>query len=314
MSGVRVAAGLLDAQTTRFERVDPLLPPAAPPPEGHVLTAALSKGDRVAGVLTYSNFTLGTATTLWSALEVFELHPLLGAAGGAGMDALLREWRHLLDRRHVDADSACLLTWPSRDAEAARALIAHGFAPLTCLAVRSVLAGDPGGRAPQAGVTVRLATAADLDVVLALELAELAYSALVGAAVVRPDAEAVKRAALTRHIDQGDPIWLAERDGVVVGVAHCRLMDVTPEGLTGVRLRPGRWGYVNCVSVRDAVQGNGIGRELMSVAHHELHRRGATGTFLYYNPPNPLASVFWARQGYRPLWTSWELRPASALR
>lgn len=311
---MRVLSGLLDAQTSRFERVDPKLPPAAPPPEGHVLTAALSRGDRIAGVLTYSSFAPGTATTLWSALELFELHPLLGAAGETGMDALLREWRHLLDRRQAGADSACLLTWPSRDVEAARPLMAHGFTPLTCLAVRSVRAGDPVGRAPQAGVAIRLATAADLDVVLALEMAELAYSALVGAAVVRPDAETVKRAALTRHVEQGDPIWLAERDGVVVGVAHCRLLDVTPDGLTGVRLRPGRWGYVNCVSVTDAARGSGVGRELMSVAHRELHRRGATGTFLYYNPPNPLASVFWARQGYRPLWTSWELRPAAALR
>lgn len=310
-----MVAGLLDAQTSRFERVDPMLPEAAAPPEGHVLTAALSRGDRIAGVLTHSSFAPGTATTLWSALELFELHPLLGAAGEAGMDALLREWRHVLDRRQVGADSACLLTWPSRDAEAARPLMAHGFTPLTCLAVRSVRAGDLAeAPARRAGVTVRRATATDLDVVLALEMAELAYSALVGAAIVRPDAGAVKRAALTRHLGQGDPIWLAEHDGVVVGVAHCRLLDVTPDGLTGVRLRPGRWGYVNCVSVTDAARGGGVGRELMSVAHHELHRRGATGTFLYYNPPNPLASVFWARQGYRPLWTSWELRPASALR
>lgn len=305
-----VVAGLLDAQTTRFERLDPLLPPAAPPPDGHVLTAALSRGDRIAGVLTHSSFPPGTATTLWSALELFELHPLLGAAGGDGMDALLREWRHVLDRRQAGADSACLLTWPSRDAEAARPLLAHGFTPLTCLAVRT--APDGGERATD--VAVRLATAADLETVLALEMAELAYSALVGAAIMRPDAEAVKRAALTRHIDQGDPIWLAERDGVVIGVAHCRLLDVTPDGLTGVRLRPGRWGYVNCLSVTEQARGGGVGRTLMSVAHGELRRRGATGTFLYYNPPNPLASVFWARQGYRPLWTSWELRPASALR
>lgn len=307
---MRVAGALLDAQTTRFERLDSLLPPAAPPPEGHVITAALSRGDRVAAVLTYSTFAPGTATTLWSALELYELHPLLGAAGGEGMDALLREWRHLLGRRAVDADSACLLTWPSRDAAAARPLMAHGFVPLTCLAVRT---GDPGG-VPRTDVTVRLATASDLDVVLALEMAELEYSALVGAAIVRPDAEEVKRAALIRHIAQGDLIWLAERDGVVAGVAHCRLLTVTPAGLTGVRLRPGRWGYVNCVSVTDTARGTGIGRELMSVAHHELHRRGASGTFLYFNPPNPLASVFWARQGYRPLWTSWELRPAAALR
>jgi predicted GNAT superfamily acetyltransferase len=308
------AGTLLDAQTSRFERLDPLLPPAAPPPDGHVLTAALSRGDRVAGVLTHSSFEPGTAATLWSALELWELHPLLGTAGHAGMDALLREWRRTLDRRQAAEDSACLLTWPSRDAEVAKPLLAHGFVPLTSMAVRSVRAGTPVRRAPQAGVTIRLATAADLDVVLALELAELEYSALVGAAVVRPDALRVKRAALTRHVEQGDPIWLAERDGVVAGVAHCRLMEVHADGLTGTWLRPGRWGYVNCVSVAEPARGAGVGRELMAVAHHELQRRGATGTFLYYNPPNPLASVFWARQGYRPLWTSWELRPASALR
>jgi GNAT superfamily N-acetyltransferase len=308
------AAGLLDAQNTRFELIDPLLPPAAPPPEGHVLTAALPNGDRVAGVLTQSVFEPGTATTLWSALELFELHPLLGAAGDTAMDALLREWRRVLERRPAGTDSACLITWPSRDAGAAQPLLAHGFVPLTNLAVRLVRAGTPAARAPQAGVTVRPATAGDLGTVLELELAELAYSALVGAAIARPDAEAVKRAALTRHVGQGDPIWVAERDGVVVGVAHCRLLDVTSGGLTGTRLRPGRWGYVNCLSVAGAARGTGVGRELMTVAHHELARRGASGTFLYYNPPNPLASVFWARQGYRPLWTSWEVRPAAALR
>jgi GNAT superfamily N-acetyltransferase len=304
----------LDAQTIRFERIDPLLPPATPPPEGHVLTAAMRGGDRVAAVVTHNSFAPGTATTLWSALDLWELHPLLGAAGSAGMDALLREWCRLLERRESGADSACLLTWPSRDVDAAKPLLAHGFAPLTSLAVRPVSAGVPASRAPQAGVTIRPAAAADFDVVLALEMAELRYSALVGAAVVRPDAELVKRAALTRHVEQGDLIWLAERDGIVTGVAHCRLFDVTAGGLTGTRLRPGRWGYVNCVSVADDVRGAGVGRELMAVAHHELHRRGATSTFLYFNPPNPLASVFWARQGYRPLWTSWELRPASALR
>lgn len=301
-----VASALLDAQAARFERVDRLLPPPAPPPDGHVLTAALPNGDRVAGVLTHSVFEPGTATTLWSAQELWELHPLLGAAGGAGMDALLREWRRVLDRRRPGADSACLLTWPSRDAEVAKPLMAHGFTPLTSLAVRVEAAGTR-----PAGATVRLATEADLDAVLALELAELEYSALVGAAIVRPDAERIKRAALARHVEQGDLIWVAERDGVVAGVAHCRLLDVTAGGLTGTRLRPGRWGYVNCVSVTDTARGTGIGRELMAVAHDELHQRGATGTFLYYNPPNPLASVFWARQGYRPLWTSWELRPAS---
>ncbi len=309
-----VAGALLQAQSTRFERLDPQLPAAAAPPDGDVVTAALPDGERVAAVLTHSRFEPGSAPSLWSPLEVWELHPLLGGAGGAGLDLLLREWRRILDRAGAGADSGCLLTWPSRDAEAANPLLAHGFVPLTSIAVRRARAGNPTRRAPQAAVSIRLATSRDLDAALDLEMAELAYSAAFGAAVMRPDARTVKRATLGRHLEQGDPLWLAERDGVVVGLAHCRLIDVRAGSLSAIRLRPGRWGYVNCVSVAPAARGTGVGRELMAVAHHELHRDGATGTFLYYNPPNPLASVFWARQGYRPLWTSWELRPATALR
>jgi GNAT superfamily N-acetyltransferase len=307
---VSVAGALLQAQTARFERVDALLPPAAAPPDGDVLTAALPDGERVAGVVTRGRYAAGSAPTLWSAREVVELHPLIGTAGGPGMDALLRELSRVLERRTPGPDSACVVTWPSRDVEAAGPLLAHGFAPLSTLAVRT----DDGEPDPVNGLAVRLATIRDLDVALELELAELAYSALVGAAVDRPDARRIKRDALAGHLEQGDPVWLAEREGVVVGLAHGRLVDAEPGSMTGTRLRAGRWGYVNSVSVLPEARGSGVGRRLMAVAHRELARLGATGTFLYYNPPNPLASVFWPRQGYRPLWTIWEVRPAGALR
>jgi len=35
---------------------------------------------------------------------------------------------------------------------------------------------------------------------------------------------------------------------------------------------------------------------------------------LHYAQVNPLSGPFWNRMGYRPLWTSWEARPAAALR
>lgn len=307
MSG---ADALLAAQTARFERIDPLLPEAVTPPEGDVLTAALPDGERVAGVVARDRYQEGTPPTLWSAREAWELHPLVGAAGGTGLDMLLRELRRVLERGEPGPDSACLVTWPSRDVHAAKPLLEHGFAPLSTLAVRTAPAGEAAGD----GLTIRLATIRDLGAALDLELAELAYSALVGAAIDRPDSRRIKRAALGRHLEQGDPVWLAEREGVVAGLAHCRLVDAGPGSVIGTRLRPGKWGYVNCVSVRAEARGTGVGRALMTVAHRELARLGATGTFLYYNPPNPLASVFWPRQGYRPLWTIWEVRPAGALR
>jgi GNAT superfamily N-acetyltransferase len=71
---------------------------------------------------------------------------------------------------------------------------------------------------------------------------------------------------------------------------------------------------VNCLSVLPGARGAGVGQRLMAFAHAEFRRLGVTRSYLYYNPPNPLSSVFWPRQGYRPLWTVWEVRPAGALR
>ena len=147
-----------------------------------------------------------------------------------------------------------------------------------------------------------------------LALAETAYSAQVGGTVLRPDAGEVKRETLTTHLAQGDLVLIAERDGVPVGLAECWLNDSTPGSWAETRLPHGRWGYVNCLSVAPGGRGAGVGRALMSTAHLELRVAGATRMFLYFNPPNPLSSVFWTRQGYRPLWTIWEVRPASALR
>lgn len=303
-----MTAALLRAQSTRFAGLDPLLPPAVDPPPGDLLTAALPDGERVSAVLTRTLVQPGTPQTLWSAAEVFELHPLLGAADGSALEPLLRQWQSKL--AVTGADTACVVTWPSRDAAAVKVLLAHGFVPLSVLAVRTA-PPPPGDPAP--GVVVRRATRADLDVLVESALAEVAYSAQVGGAVPRPDARAVKRAALRAHLSQGDPIWLAERDGVAVGHAECWHTDSIPGSWAETRVRHGRWGYVNCLSVLPDARHAGVGRTLMDVAHAELRPR-TVGSFLYYNPPNPLSPVFWARQGYRPLWTVWEVRPATALR
>ena len=309
-----MADRLIEAQSARFTRLDPLLPAAARPPEGEVVTAALADGARVAGVFVHSTFELGTASSLWSALSVWELHPLIGDGGGEAMEALLRGWRGLMDRTEPGPDSACVVTWPSRDVESTKALLDHGFLPLSCVGVR--LAGQPTGiEVPGAGdTTIRPVRPADLDSALDLALDELEYSSLVGATVWRPGAAELKRDTLARRLEQGDPMWLAERDGVAVGLVECWLTDAKPDSWTATRLPLGRWGYVNCLSVAPEARGSGVGRDLMAVAHRELAARGAIGTFLYFNPPNPLSTVFWARQSYRPLWTIWEVRPAGAFR
>lgn len=307
-----IAEALVAAQTSRFAELDPLLPDAVAPPEGVVLTAALPAGGQVAAALTMTMTGPGTAASLWSAAEQWELHPLVGAAGALGVEMLLREWRRMLDRATVAADSSCLVGWPARDAEVSQTLLGHGFVPLSVLAVRAPSA--PAPVAPPAGYRIRPVTEADLDAAVDLAMVELAHSAMVGSSVVRTDATELKRAAMASRLAAGDPVWLAEHDGEPAGLVECWWADATPLSWLGSRLRPGRWGYLNCLSVLPTHRGRGLGRALTATAHAAMLREQVAGLFLYYSPPNPLASVFWARQKYRPLWTHWEVRPAGALR
>ncbi|MBP2324503.1 GNAT superfamily N-acetyltransferase [Kibdelosporangium banguiense] len=299
--------GLVDTQSAWFARLDPMLPAAVRPPDGDVITAALPDGSRAAGVVVASRLAPDAMPTLWSALEVWELHPMLGEHG---MAELMAQWQVMMDRRAPGPDSSCLVTWPSRDVRAARVLLDHGLVPLSTLAIRT------GGRTtPSPGrLTIRRARLRDLDVVFPLAMAELEYSAMVGGTVLRPGALKVKREALARHLDQNDPVWLAESDGIAVALAECWFSDSEAGSWSETRVRHGLWGYINSFSVAPPLRGTGIGRELIAHVHRELGAAGTVGTFLYFNPPNPLSTVFWARQGYRPLWTIWEVRPASALR
>ncbi|SES20259.1 GNAT family N-acetyltransferase [Actinokineospora terrae] len=306
-----MTAPLLKAQSARFAALDPLLPAAVAPPPGDLITAALPDGERVAGMITKTTLDPGTPQTLWSAAKVWELHPMVGSSGGAGVDALLRRWPSIVANLSPGRDSACLSTWPSRDVTATAAFLAHGFVPLAVLAVRT------GGPAPSGGpssATVRRAVLSDLDALVASAMAEVEYSTLVGGAVLRAGAANIKRETLRRHLAQGDPVWIAEVDGIPVGHVEGWHTDSARGSWAETRVRHGRWGYVNCLSVLPTARGTGVGRALMDVAHAELLGPGTVGSFLYYNPPNPVSPVFWSRQHYRPLWTVWETRPATAIR
>lgn len=302
---------LLAAHRARFAAVDPLVPEPPGPPAGEILAAATASGDQVAGVLQVYTHPPGALDLVWSAARVWQLFPYVGATGTSGMDALLRAWRHRMDAESPAPDSACTVTWPSRDAEAIRAFLDHGMVPISVLALRT----EPPPEGPDSvikGPSVRRATEKDFEELLALTAHTFAYTGLV--AHGRPDAEKLLAPQLRRNLVAGAPVWLAEVDGVAAAMADCGWVNSAPGTWAGELLPPGNWGYVNNVATEPGSRGRGVGRALMGVVHREFHRMGATGTYLYYNPTNPLASVFWPRQGYRPLWTYWEARPASALR
>ncbi|WP_116051638.1 GNAT family N-acetyltransferase [Amycolatopsis palatopharyngis] len=298
-------------QSEHFARIDPLLPPVTELPEGERLTAVLADGREVHGILYRAVYGSGSMESLWAAQENWELSPLIGNTGAEGMSALLGALRRRLDREQPMPDSACAVAWPSRDAEATKALLDHGLQPLNALAVR------PNRPAPEVdvpGVLVRRARPVDEEEIIALRMAELRYSALVGPNVVRENAIDLITTEVRRGLVFGGRTWIAESGGAAVGLASCGWTTPAAGSSVAGRLAEGRWGYVGTLSVLAPARGGGVGRALMSVAHHELDLDDVEGTFLFYSPTNPLSPVFWHRQGYRPLWTMWEIRPASALR
>jgi ribosomal protein S18 acetylase RimI-like enzyme len=301
---------LLAAQRARFAATDPLVPGPPNVPDGELLTAATASGERVAGVLQTKTHAPATLDLLWSAQRVWQLFPYPGETGTEGVDALLRAWRHRMDAESPGPDSACTVTWPSRDAPAIRAFLRHGMVPISVLAIRTI---PPSPEVPPDDVTVRLARPEDFEEVLALTKETFEYTARVTFRE-RPEAMALISPQLRRNLAAGAPIWLAESGGITTSVADCGWIESAPGTWASELLPPGRWGYVNNVATRPGARGNGIGRALMSTVHRDFAGRGAAGTYLYYNPTNPLSSVFWPRQGYRPLWTFWEVQPASALR
>jgi GNAT superfamily N-acetyltransferase len=130
----------------------------------------------------------------------------------------------------------------------------------------------------------------------------------------RPESRRLLDAALRRSLRYGGRVWIAEIDGIAVGVANGGWARPVAGSSIEHRLRDGRWGYVRTLSVAAHARGTGVGKALMAVAHRELDDGDVCGTYLYFNPANPRSSVFWPRQGYRPLWMSCEARPAAALR
>jgi GNAT superfamily N-acetyltransferase len=299
------------AVETRWRSLDPLLPaPWRPEPGDTVLRAGTSTGfARRVRVPPHD------PVLLWGAADRFVLRPLpVGPDLAAGMDALLAVWRRWLAAQPdpPGTDSAATLNWPSRDTRALPALWRHGLSPYSVIGARR--SGTPDVRSPGGtGAGVRRATGRDVDAVAGLSLSLQRYEADFGTSYPRERAGEWVRADAARTLSAEQPwVWVAEQSGALVG-----LVEVQPPGLsnwieTYTRSRP--MAYLSTLYVDPAARGSGIGTALVDAAHRALDAAGVAVTLLHYAQTNPVSGPFWHRAGYRPLWTSWQARPAAVLR
>lgn len=131
----------------------------------------------------------------------------------------------------------------------------------------------------------------------------------------RPDQfQAVERSAIERWLldllkNPTAHVWVAERDGAVLGAAVATHQEAPPSPF----LVPGRvWWYVDQVGVLAPYRRQGVCRALMQHAIAEACERGVTQIHLNSWAFNRTAHAAFARLGFRPRVIRFELSTDAA--
>jgi ribosomal protein S18 acetylase RimI-like enzyme len=317
----------------RWQAIDPLLP--VPTQRGPGCAARLlvsGPAGRPAAVGTCEHWVGGPEELdlAWGAARRYQLTAWTAGPDEAGaLDRLLALWRdHLAALPEAGGeDTAAVVRWPSRDIGGVAALVRHGLAPFEVVAARLTgERGHPGapsaGRAPDTGgaagtasqrVRIRRGTPADIDTVVRLGTEVIRFDAHFTAMPDRPGTAGALRREVTGLLADGEPwTWLAERDGAAVGVAAAQRPESA--GWIAPLVRQAPAAYLMFGYVLPAERASGIGSALTARLHSDIEAAGVAVTLLHYEQANPLSVPFWSQQRYRPLWTSWETRPAGTLR
>ncbi|MYW94746.1 GNAT family N-acetyltransferase [Amycolatopsis rubida] len=297
----------------RIATVDALLPAPLPFEVGgdSVLLSAEVGDTTAAGLTTCTGLGPDSPQSMWRALVEHRLEvQLAGPDPAAGLDALLTRWdEHLRSLARVgDTECAAVLSRPSRDTAGATELLRHGFAPVGVLAVRPAQRMAAGPDATP-GVCIRHATPDDLSTAVALQLELQRYDAQFGRITLRPGVEELITKELLHHLERPEPqVWIAELYGQPLGMVVLQMPDET--GWIRHRVAASRVGYLSSLAVSEAARSSGVGTALAAHAHQVFDEAGADVVLLHHAVANPRSTPFWYAQGYRPLWTGWQRRPA----
>ena len=244
---------------------------------------------------------------LWVPLNLTEMSVVLaGPERGAALSDLLDQWVETLPAPTPDWQTAAMITVPSRDPVYPNPLIAHGFAPVDVVAVRRGRVSSPAPR--PAGV--RPATVDDLAALTGMAVALQVLESAHGMATPRASAARLMESSLRRNLDETPGwLWIAESAGEPVGFVQVS----PPPGASWMAWATAAGpdaAYLDSMYVRPGGRGEGVGAALAAAAHQALDAVGVPLTALHHSPINPWSGPFWNRNGYRPLWTTWQRRLA----
>ncbi|MBV9381302.1 MAG: GNAT family N-acetyltransferase [Streptosporangiaceae bacterium] len=305
----------------RWRAIDPLLPPPGIPARRCPAGLIAAGGGTAFGTCEHWAASPGSLDLSWGAARRFELAPRIAGPDVAGpLEELLSRWRDHL--RGVpgagDEDTAALVTWPSRDIDGVTSLLRHGLVPLEVIAARRTSgegAAATAGAAPETagGVLVRRAGPSDMDEVVRLGVEVVRYDSHFGGVRMRPGTAGAMRRQVAGLLAGAEPwTWLAERDGTAIGLLAAQRPEAA--GWISPMVGAGPAAYLMLMFVEPPDRGSGAADALTARFSREAASAGVAVTLLHYEMLNPRSGPFWSRQGYRPLWTVWDARPATALR
>jgi GNAT superfamily N-acetyltransferase len=328
MSSAGTAAGVLTGVARRWRQIDPLLPPfdAGSSHCEAPLIVGGHDGPTAIGWCEHWTAEPGSLDPTWGAGRRFQLSAAVaGPDVTGGLDRLLTLWRdHLAAVPETrGADTMAAVNWPSRDADGIAALLRHGLDPLEVLAARiaprrppaAAIPEIPNGPVLRAGgpQLIRRAGPADAETVARLGLELVRFDSRFGAVNERPDTLAALRGEAAGLVAGPAPwTWVAERGGEIVAMLAAQ--GPTAAGWIAPMVRPAPAAYLMLMFVAPGERGSGVASALVEEFHREAAAAGAAVTLLHYEQLNPLSMPFWSRQGYRPLWTAWQTKPASEIR
>jgi ribosomal protein S18 acetylase RimI-like enzyme len=304
-----IAAG----HAARVGAADPLLP--IPPDlrsEAGVELLTSSSGDSAGVGLTSLAEVADTGRAAWQARVEHRLDVrLAGPDPDSALGELLTHWDEYL--RNItepgDADVAAVIRRPSRDSAGSAELLRHGFAPVVGVAVRPAERMAAAGPAMTPGVCLRAAEDSDLATAVRLQLELQAYDAQFGLANVQENAEALITDEFRELLAASEPsVWIAELYGRPLGMVRVQLPPQADWARPYVRAE--RVGYLTSLAVAGEARSSGVGTALAWHAHQVFDEAGADVVLLHHALANPRSTPFWYAQGYRPLWTYWQRRPA----
>lgn len=308
------AEAIATEHAARLSAADTLLPLSEPldqAGDGPVFEAA--KGDSGAvGMATRSALAPDSSDSPWRSLVEHRLTVrLAGSQSDELLANLLTQWDdHLADvATPGDWDTSAVVVRPSRDPVGSAELLRHGFAPVRVLAVRPADRLAAPGPAAEPGVRIRPAEQSDLDTAIRLHTELLRYDAEFGTVTLRESATGILAADAGKQIARANPVlWIAELYGRPLGMLQIQL---PPEADWARRwVRAERAGYLSALHVAEAARSSGVGSALAAHAHQVFDEAGTEVVLLHHALANPRSTPFWYSQGYRPLWTYWQRRPA----